>query len=253
MYTAPAYFMFVIVALTLYMLSMYFQDRTRSQNPKDIKKKSAKRAAIDNHANQMTVIGLSIYDCCIVGCMMLNVSTKGSIGCFETLGISIAESQFAISSTTAGAIVGTCGTIGVISLLSMGRLSQLLSDIQLISGGMIVMAIGILSLTAIEEDGENSSWRYLLSIFMIYSIGYPIGHTAVIGLFSKIVGRRPQGTLLGWFASAGSLARLVFPIVSGYVEHYLGFLALFYILTGVLSVSTVVTLYNQKTLSMLSQ
>lgn len=157
----------------------------------------------------------------------------------------------------------------------MGRLSQLLSDIQLISGGMIVMAIGILSLTAIEEDGENSSWRYLLSIFMIYSIGYPIGHTAVIGLFSKsksssnercsddqaklifllhtVVGRRPQGTLLGWFASAGSLARLVFPIVSGYVEHYLGFLALFYILTGVLSVSTFVTLYNQKTLSMLSQ
>lgn len=47
------------------------------------------------------------------------------------------------------------------------------------------MAIGILSLTAIDEDGANSSWRYYLLIFMIYSIGYPIGHTAVIGLFSK--------------------------------------------------------------------
>ncbi|CAJ1965856.1 unnamed protein product [Cylindrotheca closterium] len=253
MFTAPAYFMSITVALTLFMLSKHFQDRTRSQNPKDIKKRSAKRAAIDDHANQMTVVGLSIYDCCIVGCMMLNVATKGSIGCFETLGISIAESLFGISSTIAGTIVGACGTVGVISLLSMGKISQFLSDIQLICGGMLVMAIGILSLTVIEEDDENPSWRYLLSIFMIYSVGYPIGHTAVIGLFSKIVGRRPQGTLLGWFASAGSLARLVFPVVSGYVEHYLGFVTLFYILTGVLGVSTVVTLYNQNTLTMLSQ
>ncbi|KAL3944347.1 MAG: hypothetical protein SGBAC_001594 [Bacillariaceae sp.] len=185
MYTAPAYFMSVIVALTLYMLSKYFQDRSRSQNPKDIKKKSAKRSAIDDHANQMTLVGLSIYDCCIVGCMMLNVSTKGSIGCFETLGLSIADSQFGIESTMTGTIVGICGTIGVVSLLSMGKLSQFFNDIQLISGGMFVMAIGILSLTAIEEDGDNPSWRYILSIFMIYSIGYPIGHTAVIGLFSK--------------------------------------------------------------------
>ena len=185
MYTAPAYFMSIVVALTIYMLLKYFQDRKRSQNPKDIKKKSAKRAAIDDHANHMTVIGLTVYDCCIIGCMMLNVSTKGSIGCFETLGISIAESQFAISSTIAGTVVATCGTVGVFALLSMGKLSQFFSDIQLISGGMIVMSIGILSLTAIDEDGANSSWRYYLSIFMIYSIGYPIGHTAVIGLFSK--------------------------------------------------------------------
>ncbi|CAJ1965809.1 unnamed protein product [Cylindrotheca closterium] len=253
MFTAPAYFMSITVALTIYMLLMHFQDRARSQNPKDIKKMSAKRAAIDDHANQMTMVGLSIYDCCIVGCMLLNVATKGSIGCFETLGISIAESLFGISSTMAGTIVGSCGTIGVISLLSMGKISQFLSDIQMICGGMFVMAIGILSLTFVEENGDNPSWVYMLSFFLIYSIGYPISHTAVISLFSKIVGRRPQGTLLGWFASAGSLARLVFPVVSGYVEHYLGIVTLFYILTGVLGVSTVVTLYNQKTLTMLSQ
>ncbi|CAJ1941594.1 unnamed protein product, partial [Cylindrotheca closterium] len=256
MYTAPAYFMAIIVVFTIYMLSSkHFKDRDRSQPPTDIKKKSAKRAEMDDYSNQMTIFfGLSIYDCCILWCMMLNFSTKGSIGCFETLGISIADSLFGMSSTIAGTMVGACGTIGVISLLSMGRLSQFMSDIQLICGGVIVMAMGFLSLTLIDDDsGDNSSWIYLLSIFMIYSIGYPIGHTVVIGLFSKIVGRRPQGTLLGWFAAAGSLAQLVFPIVAGYVEHYLGFLPLFYILTGILAVFTLITLLGQRTLSMLSQ
>lgn len=74
-----------------------------------------------------------------------------------------------------------------------------------------------------------------------------------LSFFVAVVGRRPQGTLLGWFASAGSLARLIFPIASGYIEYYLSLTALFYILTGVLMISTFVTFYNQKTLSLLSQ
>ena len=35
-----------------------------------------------------------------------------------------------------------------------------------------------------------------------------------------VVGRRPQGTLQGYFASAGSLARIIYPIMSGYIISY---------------------------------
>ena len=68
----------------------------------------------------------------------------------------------------------------------------------------------------------------------------------------KVVGRRPQGTLLGWFASAGSLARLTFPIMSGYITNYRGVIPLFYVLACILGISTVITLWNRKTLSILS-
>lgn len=47
------------------------------------------------------------------------------------------------------------------------------------------MASGIFSLSVLDDDNTNASWRFVLAIFMIYSVGYPIGHTAVIGLFSK--------------------------------------------------------------------
>lgn len=185
MYTAPAYFMTVVVGMTLFLIATKFQGRVRIASSKANKKKSARREQIDDAANQRTFIGMTVYDCCILGCMMLNVSTKGSISSFETLGISMAESHFDMTSSRAGTIVASCGTIGVIALLSMGYLAQYFSDIQLICGGMTVMAAGIVSLTQVDEDNVNATWRFLFPIFMIYSIGYPIGHTAVIGLFSK--------------------------------------------------------------------
>ncbi len=174
-----------IVAMTIGFLLISFEDRGRVHTTKDPNKKSAKRAAIDDHANQMTFIGLTVYDCCILGCMLLNVSTKGSIGSFETLGIVIAESRFDMTSAMAGTIVASCGTVGVLALLSMGYLAKYFTDIQLICGGMVVMCFGIFSLTFLQDNGDNPSRIYVLAIFLVYAIGYPIGHTAVIGLFSK--------------------------------------------------------------------
>jgi ceroid-lipofuscinosis MFS transporter 7 len=184
MFTAPAYFMTLVIMGTLTILLYHFQDRHRIETTKDAKK-SMKRAAVDEVSNTRTWIGLTIYDCCILGCMLLNVSTKGSIASFETLGVSIAQSHFQMMSARAGAIVAACGTVGVCALLSMGYLADKFTDIQLITGGMVVMAVGIASLTSLEEGVQNKSWRFMLSMFLIYSIGYPVGHTAVLGLFSK--------------------------------------------------------------------
>jgi ceroid-lipofuscinosis MFS transporter 7 len=278
MFTAPAYFMACFVVGTFFVLIFFFQDRHRIYIRKEAKK-SKKRAAMEDIANAVTWIGISVYDCCILGCMLLNVSTKGSISSFETLGISIAQSHFDMVASRAGMIVATCGTMGVCALLSMGTLSNHFNDVQLISGGMTIMAIGIASLTTIEEGIRNPSWRYFVAMFLIYSIGFPIGHTAVIGLFSKgtccifprerwncsqelittfvwinfaVVGRRPQGALLGWFASAGSLARMFFPIMSGYVADYKDVETLFCILTGVLFVSIAFVYWSRDILLFLS-
>lgn len=185
MYTAPAYFMGFICFSTFIALVTCFQDRQRLATQKD-KKKSKRRSAIDEVANRTTLIGLTTYDACILGCMLLNIATKGSIGSFETVGVNYAETFFDISPASVGTYVGSCGTIGVFALLSMGVFSVYATDVQLICGGMAVMVVGILSLAFVPEDPDNNpSWRYLFAIFMVYSIGYPIGHTAVIGLFSK--------------------------------------------------------------------
>lgn len=246
-FTAPAYFMSLICIINLVLISIFFQDRERQR--KDTKRKSRKQAYVDDFANITTAFGITIYDACILGCMLLNVATKGSIASFETLGIAFAESHFNMYSSMAGSIVGTCGTVGVIALLSMGKLAKILTDVQMIVGGMMIMVIGVLSLIGLPDDGETSaSWRYWIAMFLIYSIGYPIGHTAVIGLFSKIVGRRPQGTLLGWFASAGSAARILFPVMCGYVVNIASIQVVFIILCVVLGLAMAFTFLAKDTL-----
>ena len=250
-YTAPAYFMSFVCIVTLILMSIFFRGRNQMRNfPSRI---SRKRLEANDLANTPTRIGLTVFDACIVGCMLLNVATKGSIAVFETLGISFAESHFELNSSSAGTIVGTCGSLGVFALLFMGKLAKYFSDIQIIVGGMLVVVAGVLSLVGLEHEATNPSWRYLFSIVLIYSIGYPIGHTAVIGLFSKIVGRRPQGALLGFFASAGSAARMIFPIMSGYVSEDMDVQQVFIILAFVLLISIAFLLYAKDTLEYLIQ
>lgn len=186
MYTSPAYFMTLVCLITLYCLVVHFADRRCIEPDESTKNKSARRSAIEEVADSRTFCGmLTLYDACILGCMLLNVSTKGSIACFETLGIEYAETHFNMLSQQAGMLVATCGTFGVVALLCMGTLEASFSDVQLICGGMIVMGGGIISLLGVEAGLENSHWRYFFAMFLIYAVGYPIGHTAVIGLFSK--------------------------------------------------------------------
>jgi MFS transporter, ceroid-lipofuscinosis neuronal protein 7 len=67
-----------------------------------------------------------------------------------------------------------------------------------------------------------------------------------------VVGRRPQGTLLGWFASTGSLARMIFPIVSGYVAQYGSIQTLCGGLTTILLVAAVFVMSSREILTLLS-
>jgi ceroid-lipofuscinosis MFS transporter 7 len=204
MYTAPAWFMCFTVTTTIAVLVLFFTDPatmedTTTMDPETTTDNTAcvtprprtkRRQAVDLIANSAVCLRLSVYDCCILGCMLLNVSTKGSIASFETLGIAIAESHFDMVSSRAGLIVASCGALGVAALLGMGHLSYYMTDIQMITSGMVVMSCGIFSLMFVHNPDavdalRNPSWRYALAMFLIYSIGYPIGHTAVIGLFSK--------------------------------------------------------------------
>lgn len=254
-YSAAAYFMASLCVISLFLLLTGFQARYRAK-PKAKGKKSSRGMERDEVANRVTWFGITVYNAALLGCMLLNVSTKGSIGSFETMGISFAQSHFDLQPAVAGLIVSVCGMVGVSSLLSMGFLGKFLTDIQMVLGGIAVCAIGIISFATLEsvEDGaDNSIVHYIIGILLIYGIGYPIGHTAVIGLFSKVVGRRPQGTLQGWFASAGSLARILFPVMSGYIVQYDDITTVFIVLFVVLVISNVFVAMSARTLTALSQ
>ncbi|CAM9773448.1 unnamed protein product, partial [Choristocarpus tenellus] len=153
-------------------------------------------------------------DMLIFGGFLLNMSTKGTIACYETLGAEYSMTHFDLTSSEAGVIFATFGSMGVVALLSMRLLCKYFNDVQIVVGGMMVMIAGC-ALFLPSPHGAEGLPMFMWAVFLMYAVGYPIGHTAVLGLFSKVVGRQPQGGLLGWFGSAGSVARVTFPILAG--------------------------------------
>ena len=71
-------------------------------------------------------------------------------------------------------------------------------------------------------------------------------------IYLTVVGRRPQGTLQGWFASAGSLARIIFPVMAGYISQYDDITTVFILLCVVLVISNIFVAMSAKTLAALS-
>lgn len=120
----------------------------------------------------------SVSDMLIYGGFLLNMSTKGTIACFETLGAKYAMTNFDFTSAEAGSTFATFGMIGVGSLLSMRIICRFFNDVQIVIGGMLVMITACVLLLPNPADAGGLS-LFIWAVFLMYSIGYPIGHTAV--------------------------------------------------------------------------
>lgn len=152
----------------------------------DSKKNDAKNAN-EIRVQQTPYLRASPVDLAVLSCMMLNVTTKGSIATLETLGVEIAVDAFHLTPSIAGNIVAVNGCLGVMVLFLYGYWSVLLSEAQVIVSGIIVMMMGFISIICfgkldVIRTGDNC---YSFSMFMIYAVGYPLGHTAAMALFSK--------------------------------------------------------------------
>lgn len=149
--------------------------------------------------------------------ILLNITTKGSIAVFETLGAQLLAVYYSISSLNLGVIVSAAGAVGVVNLLLFKDVwCAYFTDVQLIQGGIFLMCVSILLILAYGGERPDVS-TFLSGFILIYAVGYPIAHTACLGAFAKIQKSGRQATLMGLFATAGSLARIVLPIASSYL------------------------------------
>lgn len=187
-FTAPAYFMAIATSTLIYLLHVYFKDMPEKHqaSSEKLSKRYLERSDI---ANTSTCFGLiTNHTLCLYGCMFLNVFVKGPMACFETLGVEFAESHFEMQRQQAGSIVAAAGFLGALNLLILKfYITQHYNDVQIIILGYSMFIIGIMLNTTLDkEDPKNNPiWMYALSMFFVYSCGYPICHVALIGYFSK--------------------------------------------------------------------
>ncbi len=82
-------------------------------------------------------------------------------------------------------------------------------------------------------------WQFILASVVI-TIGFTICNVICYSIYSKKLGDRPQGTMMGIFTSAGSLARALGPITVGFLYKHWGprvlmIFMLIVVLTGVIT------------------
>lgn len=148
-----------------------------------------KQRAQNELAQSSTCFGaISVYVACLLGCMFLNASLKGPMACFESLGIEFAESRFGFHRGHVGLIIATVGLLGAVTLLFMKlSITTHSDDTLLVLMGLATFIFGIMMNLWLDKENSdnNSKTMYVISMFLIYSVGYPISHTALVGLFSK--------------------------------------------------------------------
>ena len=156
----------------------------------------------------------------IFSVLLLNVTMKGSIAVYETLGAQIAIEDYGMSVTNLGVMISVSGAIGFVQLLLFKSFwVKYFTDIQLVLGGIGIMILA--QFVIISYSQPASIDQYVSSTVLVYAIGYPIGHTALLGLFSKIQKSGKQSIMMGWFATVGSLSRIIFPISASYIDKYI--------------------------------
>jgi len=147
------------------------------------------------------------------------------------------------SSMQTGLVVSVSGALGALILVFFDRLTTRFNDYNLIVGGMMLMCIscGILGFS-----NNYYSAIFFASVALMYTTAYPIGHTAILGMFSKIISDGPQGEMMGWFASCGSIARVVFPILAGAISNVFDDRLIFIVMSVVLVIAIMFTVWFRR-------
>jgi len=184
-YTCPAIFIGALALIAILLLDHCFEDYLFEPTIRSTQKQNIEIST--QKESQSLLLGFSKVDLACLGCLLLNVTTKGSISCMETLGIDVAANFFHISPQSAGDVVATNGSLGVFVLFFYGFVSSYFCDIYVVAAGICTMAFGILILIYAKFSVITTFayQMYASAIFLLYTLGYPIGHTAAMGLFSK--------------------------------------------------------------------
>jgi ceroid-lipofuscinosis MFS transporter 7 len=223
-FSFPAYFMMAMAAIIIFLVVFVFQDYKKDPTSASSTKKKTiseiEAAKETDTCESCGITGMTLANELAIGGCLLNIATKGNIGVYETLGMMYAEGRFDWASYQAGAFFAASGFIGVLILLCFKQLTAYFGDFNLMLYGILLMVVSNFLMVQYMWEDSLPEWQFVLGVPLMYCIAYPVGHTAVLGVFSKIVSNGPQGELQGWFGSAGSLARVIFPLTAGLLTHY---------------------------------
>ncbi|ETK71180.1 hypothetical protein L915_21521 [Phytophthora nicotianae] len=170
--------------------------------------------------------------------IFLNFIARGTLSIFETVNVSLflemtnrnttAEQDSVEASQDASTFYLVVGLLGLFSYGSVQILRKKVSDVSYLLFGFSMLLVGntiLLTLCTgmhvnnersddIDEDHSQLQFNvFVVAEVFVWSVGCPLTSAVVVSAFSKVLGSRPQGFLMGVFGASASVARMVLPFL----------------------------------------
>lgn len=163
----------------------------------------------------------------LVAVLSFNVLFRGVLAQLETVTVPFLLERFEVSASTASVCVSAFGAFGILVYLMFRTLTRRFSDRRLVGGGLFLMALSVLPLTANFLEAKLPMVIYLVFLGSAWSIAYPIGQTATVSLFSKLLAGLNAGSLFGVMSATGSGVPMVLAAISSALWEAYGRSAVF--------------------------
>lgn len=237
-FTYPAYMLMIANIICVALISWYYVDPPRaiprlpSRRSMSIQRLNA--AGADHH---LQPLGPDTF--ALTVCLLLNLVFRGVIAEFETVTIPFMMEQFDVSFRTGSYFLSAVGFIGLLVYLSFKPISKRFSDRLLVLAGLLCVILGCAPLAAYPLVSHMPLVIYVLCLGLTWSLAFPIGQTAVLALFSKVLYGLPAGGLLGIFSASGSIARLCMAILASQIWNQFGREAVYLVIVAYVLVSVI--------------
>lgn len=180
--------------------------------------------------------------------VVLNGTSRGCLAVAETYGADLYyQVQFGkdytrdeVSTMNEAWFYTGLGAVGVLVFLGMHRLTTWFSELTLLITGFCCLAVGFFSV--VDPDHDLSLGTLIFGMSLLYIISTPINNTLCASMLSKECSPDKAGLMMGWLTAAGSLGRIVFPLISGafYAGYGMNGALIFPAVIGLLSALAIV-------------
>ncbi|TYZ61568.1 hypothetical protein PybrP1_010127 [[Pythium] brassicae (nom. inval.)] len=213
-YTSPGMILVALNTLTIVAMFTAF-DESVSIHDGPLESPNAQAAA--NPLNDPTSLPDRVVNIGAIVFIFLNFNARGILSVFETVNIPLFLDVTGQDPESTGAVVAASnfqfylGVLGLVTYFSIEYFRHSVSDVTWVQAGFATLTLG--NLLLVIAPAELSFARLGVAELFVWSIGCPITTAVVLAAFSKLLGGRPQGTLMGLLGSAASVSRIVLPLV----------------------------------------
>jgi len=221
-FTSAGFLLALINFLMMIVIIIWYPNRkpVTLEHVDSSTKSKSKKDASSSIPQSMYWIGALVF-------IALNFVARGVLALLETTGAPVFMDAWSdddgdsVKDTSNMMLLLGLGGLVIFALIDW--LEKYIAEHWLLSASFLMIGSGGLFLFDYTGNGVSLA-QFIIGASLIWSIGSPIAQTIILSAFSKILGSKPQGEMMGWIGSAGSVGRIVFPLLGGFLGNNPSFL-----------------------------